>query len=234
MDQCPQMDRVVALVGEELDGFQQARVISHIQRCPTCRTQVARISWLARAMRAHEAPETPPETPHLTDLEVAAFATNGRLGGQAKYLEAHLARCAECARLVAAVRKALDEYEDVFGTGGALGGQALWWVGVREDLRRASTEWWTTAAAIGALVLYLGQCALLALALAHTVHACVPWPPTFADVPSFWPLSRLAVGPVRLAGFLSVCISGAVVLRLLAGWLYRLAVGRRPPTNGGR
>lgn len=234
MEQCPQMERVASLVGEELVPYQRADVISHIQRCPECRLQIARMSWLARTLPASRNGEPPPDTPHLTDLEVAAFATNSLPAEQAQYLEAHLARCEECARLLASVRKALDEYEEVFGKPERPPSRESRWRRVRQDLRIAFSTRRTAAAMLGALLLYLGECACFALAVGHVLLACLPWPPSYDGLPDFWPLWLIEQGPWRLATFAGGCILIAVVLRVFAGKLYRAACRARARTAPNR
>jgi hypothetical protein len=223
MDRCPEIDHISALVGEELDQYEQAAVTTHLQRCPQCRSQVARISWLGRSLAAVKLPDTEPDTPHLSDLEVAAFATHSVRGEQAQYLEAHVARCAECAHLLVSVRKALSEYEDLFGPVGPPGDQASWWEHVRGDLGRVCSTWDRALAGAGALALYLGECALFAVVAVHVIYACIPWPPHYDGAPLLWPFILVPEGPIRFGVFAATCVVGALGLRALAGRLYHAA-----------
>jgi anti-sigma factor RsiW len=227
------MEIVAALVGGELDAHAQAAVISHLHRCPECRAELGQISWLARALQTTRDIEVATDTPHLTDLEVAAFVTNSLRGPQAAHLEAHVARCAQCAHLLASVRKALDEFAELFGEPTPPPPEPPWPRIIR-DVRRALMSFPTASALIGALLLFLAQCGFLALPIAQVFAALLHIAPFLDGTPDFAPLASIPDPWLRLLAYFASCLAGALVTGWTARRLYRWALTRHPDSPGGR
>jgi hypothetical protein len=79
---------------------------------------------------------------------------------------------------------------------------------------------------LGALVVYAGECVLLAVAVAQFVLAWFIEPTGFDAVPSAWPLSLFPSGPPRFWFFIACCIVVAALLRCAAGRLFARVMTR--------
>jgi anti-sigma factor RsiW len=225
------MERVAALIGGELGAHAQAAVIAHLHRCPSCAAELGQISWLARTLQTTREIEVAPETPHLTDLEVAALVTNSLRGAQAAYLEAHVARCAQCARLVASVRQALDEFAELFAED-LPPPPGPSWAEIVQDVRAALTHFRSAAALLAALLLYLAQCVLFSVPVAQIAIALLGSQTFFEVTPAGEPWAWVPADLPRLAVYWGVCVAGGLLAGRAARALYRWAV-RFPARSGG-
>jgi len=217
------MDDIVSSLGPELSEAEQEAIQEHLESCELCRAQFRRMGMIVRHLSA---PQSDPPTgqPHLSDLDLAAFA-HARFGAEdAARVVGHLAACPVCRQVLAAARLAMDEYEQRRSTPG------LNWDELRDEWAVATSTPRRAVRFAGAVAAYLVECLLLAVAVGQLILGYAVSHPYFWTVPRFWPLGLLPDGPIRLWALVAGCGAGAVLMRMLSGRLYRRAIG--PPRLG--
>jgi hypothetical protein len=91
-------------------GDVDAPVARHVEGCPTCRAEVARLRDAAGLLRERTAQEHLRERPDCLDELAVADFVEGRLGPEARALAvAHLLRCARCRSAVRAAGSLLAD-----------------------------------------------------------------------------------------------------------------------------
>jgi len=216
MRECPEMDRILSDLGDELTEEDQVLMQEHLAHCGACKAQFKRFGWIVKYVTELE-PDGE-EGQHLTDLELASFVWSRFNADEADRLVKHLAHCQECRRALAAVRMALDEYDAEQAK------QGLSWGTIRDELRLAWSSPRRALAALGAALAFFGECTVFALAAGQLVLAYVIGPMGYGAVPDFMPLALLPEGPVRLWTLVAVGVGGGIGLRQLAAALHAVAV----------
>jgi len=215
MRECPEMDRILTDLGDDVTEEDQALIQEHLAHCDVCKAQFKRFGWIVKHIAELELEGE--IGAHLTDLELASFAWSRYNADESERLVKHLAQCQECRRALAAVRVALDEYDAEQRK------QNISWATIREELRVALSSPRRGLAALGAAVAFAGECFVFALALGQLVLAYAIAPMGYEAVPDFMPLALLPEGSVRLWGLVTGAVGGGLVLRQLAAALHHLA-----------
>ncbi len=214
---CQQMTDLLASIGEEMTEQDQMAIQSHLENCGFCTAQFNRVRWIVRYVAELPA-DTPPDTEHLTDMELASFAWARFNADDADRIVKHLAQCQECRRAVAAVRVALDEYEAEERA------RSFSWDQIKREMRMGMSSPTRFAALLGAAASYMLECLLLAAAVGHLLLAYAIAPTGYEAVPAVFPLSLVAEGAGRLWALVTAALAGGVGFRQLAVRLYRKAV----------
>ena len=214
---CPTMDDIVAGLGPELTEEQQRALQEHLEHCDLCRAQFQRMGLIVRYL------STPPPAqltgePHLSDLDLAAFA-HARFGTEdSQRILRHLLRCPECRQVLAAARLAMDDFESQQTR------PTLIWEDMRDELRLAISTPKRALLLLGAALTYITECFFFAVALGQLILAYVIASPGCWVEPSCWPLSFVPEGPARLWTLVVGCVALGFVMRFLAARLYKRAV----------
>lgn len=223
MNTCPPMDEVARLVGGELSPAEQAALITHLRGCPACRRRMADVSWLARAIRSARDMVPSADEPHLTDLEVAAISTHSLEGPRTEVLLRHVGDCGRCAQLVAAVRKALDDFAELFGDDSDT--PPSWWSRLIDGIRRAFRSPGTALALLGAAVLLIVGLGLASLAIGLGGAELSRRLPSTVGIGAVWPISALQQTALGMWAGVLACLASTVACRQGAARLWRIASG---------
>lgn len=220
---CRAMDEIVDGLGPELSEAEQAAIQEHLESCPLCRAQFRRMGLIVRYLSVP--PSGPPTgQPHLSDLDLAAFA-HARFGAEdAGRIVSHLTQCPECRQVLAAVRLAMDDYER------RQAGRGLNWDELRDEIAVALSTPRRAVRLFGAAAAYVAECLMLAVALGQLMLGYAISHPDYWTVPDWWPLGLIPEGQLRLWVLVFGCGVGAALMRVLAARLYRGAVGT--PSRG--
>lgn len=112
MNQCSELQRYAEDL-ERREGAEPAPgLLAHMDDCEECREELQQVRRVAARMLAHQF-EDNGHGPHLTDLEMATFATEGLGGPGAGYAVEHLADCSRCRRQFSHIRRLLEQHEDL-------------------------------------------------------------------------------------------------------------------------
>jgi len=218
MAECPQMEWIVERLGEDLTDADREAISEHLAHCPICAEQLRRMARLAPVI-AEASGETDDPAHHLTDNDLADFAAHGYDAEGASAIALHLSQCRRCRDAFTAAHSALVLYE-------AQRGPASWWRETLHGVRTALATPIGVALTLGALIAYLGECLLFAVAVGQMLLAWIVPPAGYEAVPQWWPLTLLPAGPLRLALLVLVCAGVALLLRNAARALYAAARAR--------
>jgi anti-sigma factor RsiW len=220
MRPCPEIEQVAAMVAGELPPDERAELVRHLQECRSCWAYLARVRWLADILPSLGTLSAGADSPHPTDLELAAYTAGGLARQQAEGLETHLADCDECAHVLGAARRGLEAYEDLRGGPPSEAGPSR----LREELALALATWRGRLLLAGAAVARVIECLGLALVAAQTLVLLLQKPVGWDELLQVWPFTALPTGPSRLALFVAVCLGCGLLFRAVARRLYRLAI----------
>ena len=211
------MEDIVAGLGPELTEAEQEAIQQHLEQCELCRAQFRRMGLIVRYLSAAET-EPPTGEPHLSDVDLAAFA-HARFGAEdAGRIIEHLNHCPECRQVLAAARLAMDDYEQQQSRPG------LSWEELHDELKLAFSTPQRAAHLLGAVVAYLAECVLFAVALGQLILGYAVAGPDYWAVPDFWPLRVVPAGPARLWALVVICTALGFVARHLAARFCRQAM----------
>ncbi|MBD3293500.1 MAG: hypothetical protein GF393_11290 [Armatimonadia bacterium] len=203
-------------LGDEITDREDEAIRRHVEQCATCSAQLDRLRWMPAAMR--DASRTAPTLDdHPTDLQLAAFAQHGYAADGADRIAHHLSNCRDCREAVVTAWTMVSRHNE----------------GSRDDpasrppatVMHPLTTPHGLLCALGAFGAFVCECLLLAVALTQFVLAWVLEPIGFEAVPSLGPLAWLSGGPLRFWVLVIGCLTGAALLRWVAGHLLSCATG---------
>ncbi|MFW5868434.1 MAG: zf-HC2 domain-containing protein [Armatimonadota bacterium] len=215
MRECPQMAWIIERLGEDLSESEREEIVQHLSNCPGCARQLQRMARLAPAI-AEASGDLQEPGQHLSDNDLAAFAAHGYDAEGASAIALHLSQCRRCRDAFTAAHTALVRYE-------AAHQPPPWWRAALDDLLLAMTTLRGVALMIGAIVLYLAECLLFAVAAGQMILAWAIPPAGYEAVPAWWPLTLVPTGPGRLVLLVILCVALALAARSVAGALFAAA-----------
>jgi anti-sigma factor RsiW len=219
------MEQIGVLIAGEVPPDARAVLLRHLQECRECWAELARLRWLADLLPRLGPPPSVEACEHTDDLRLAVLAAGRLPRDQLSEMEVHLAECPECTQVMAAARRGLEDYEELFG--GSVTQARLrrtpWRERVIPELRLALSSVRRAVALLGATVAFLAECAALSLLLSHLLLWWLQRPRDLGNLLEVWPWELLPVGISRLAALAVVTVVAALVARSTAAALYRRA-----------
>lgn len=112
MKECDAVERYVSGIEAGEDMCFERDLLRHVTSCEHCREELAKVHRAAAMVLLHHFdPEADGE--HLSDLDLAVFATHGLDAPNADMAVEHLANCRECREQFSNVRRLLEQHEDL-------------------------------------------------------------------------------------------------------------------------
>lgn len=215
MRECPELQQLLEQFGDDLAESEREAVRLHVERCPTCREHFERLRPVPATIREVSRNSDDPAV-HPTDLQLALFAQYGYGANDAAELVSHLAECRSCRESVTAAW--ITSVRDCSGTVGCDHPART-----HDDALVTRSAAYRAICALGAVLAYLGECVLLAVAVTQFVLAWVIPPTGFSAVPGIGPLLLVPAGAVRFWTLVVLALVGAALLRWTAGHLITCA-----------
>ncbi|MFO7946003.1 MAG: zf-HC2 domain-containing protein, partial [Armatimonadota bacterium] len=184
MGNCARVEQILSCAGNELTREDEAAISEHLKECPECRREMQQISRAAHLLSEHTDGQLPQQADHLSDLSLACFAISGYRAPDADDSVAHLAACPTCRHELAAVRETMEYSQEILGEGPChpLSVQEV----LLQQLHMAFSTVPGTVYAISSGVVYIAECVMFALALAHVWLAYLVAPVGFEAVPNMF------------------------------------------------
>lgn len=218
LPECREMVRFVEETAGEPSPGRAAAMQAHVSTCPLCQQQLQRCEVLAHDLQVIQTDESGLDA-HLSEMDMAHFAVHGVRAPDAGRIIDHLTRCAACRHQLVTTVTALREYDRPIIEDVAARAHRSW----SKLIGLAFASPGRSALTAAAAVVFLAECASLALALALLVAAMLGGADSVRTMIGVWPLTQAVHPAIRLGVAVAALTGLGLALRQIAALLFRRA-----------